>query len=359
MQIVPVRLISIGGCAVASITLMALVVACDKPPNDVTGPTSRVSVEVSGPDRLAPGQSAQYTVTVLSSDGVNKVPTSIHWTASPSSRLQVNELGLATGGQVYGDAAVNASVTIADVGFKVVGKSVVVLPDGTYRIVGTVGDATSAGVSNALIEVTPGPLSTTTEPNGHYSLYGVPADAEFRITAYGYEPFVQHLDFNTHETRNFQLTPGQISSLAGNYTLSIDAIGPCPQIAADLQHRRYDAVVTQDRLIIDVALTESRFLSGSNRFRGKADTGGATFGLESVNLSNGTFSSIVERLPDGTFLTADGTVVTIGSGAGLSGTMNGSLSVWSSRFWTLPFADFPPERFGQCSGKHQFTLTPR
>jgi hypothetical protein len=256
---------------------------------------------------------------------------------------------------------VTADVTIAglDGGFRVASKSVIVLPDGTYRIVGTVRDASSAFVPNALVEVTPGPLSATTDASGHYALYAVTADSEFRITAYGYEPLTQHLDFSVDATHDFQLASGQVSTLAGRYTVSIDVIDPCQQIAGEFQHRRYDAVVTQDRLTVDVVLTEPRFLSESNRFHGTADAGGATFALGSVNLFNGTFPSVVERLPDGTFLTLEGTALTIGSAAGLSGTMDGSLTIWDSRFWALPFSDFPPGQIGRCPGKPRFTLSPR
>src|SRR5580765_2051918 len=325
MRIVPMRLIFLGGRAIASILLAALVVACDKHSNTVSGPsgtTPTFTVEINGPDSLAPGQSVQYSVIVHSSDGIDRVPASIHWTASPPSVLQVTELGLATGGQVYGDAAVNAEVTLAG-GFRVVSKNVFVLPDGTYRVVGTVSDTTSAVVANALVAVTSGPLSTTTDHNGHYSLSGVPPDAEFRITGYGYDPWVERLAVNANTTRNFQLTPsGAISSLAGRYTLSIDVIDECREIRADLLHRRYDAVLTQNRLIIDVALTESRFLSGSSRFHGRADTGGVTFGLDSVDFFRGNFPSIAERLPDGTFMVVDGTAVTTASGSSLSGTLD-------------------------------------
>src|SRR5580765_1642543 len=243
MRIISTRHVSLGGRALASLALVALVVACDKHRPNVTGPSAKqtptmkitpqptpppaatFTVDLSGPDRLAPGQSAQYTVTVRSSDGVDRVPTSIHWIASPPAFVQVDASGRATAGTFYGGAAVTADVTVAGLGERRASRSVIVLPDGTYRIVGTVTDEFQSPVPGALIEVAPGSLSTTTDQNGHYSLYGVPADAEFRITAHGYESLVQHVDFATHATRNFQLTPsGPVSNLAGNYTLAIDVV---------------------------------------------------------------------------------------------------------------------------------------
>src|SRR5580765_942501 len=246
MRIISTRHVSLGGRALASLALVALVVACDKHRPNVTGPSAKqtptmkitpqptpppaatFTVDLSGPDRLAPGQSAQYTVTVRSSDGVDRVPTSIHWIASPPAFLQVDASGRATAGTFYGGAAVTADVTVAGLGERRASRSVIVLPDGTYRIVGTVADADGAVVPYAAITVTPGPLTMTTDLVGHYSMYGVPADAQFHITAFGYEPLVQDLSFDNHATRNFQLTPvNQLPDLAGLYTLSVDVIDGC------------------------------------------------------------------------------------------------------------------------------------
>jgi hypothetical protein len=129
-------------------------------------------------------------------------------------------------------------------------------------------------------------------------------------------------------------------------------------LAADLQHRRYDAVITQDQLIIDVTLSpESRFRLGpggdGNRFRGRVDAAGATFALEPFDAG---YPSIVERLPDGTSLAAYGSAVTTRSIAGLSGTLNGdgAFAVWDSKF---PARD--SSWFTWCYGAHGFTLTRR
>jgi hypothetical protein len=341
--------------------LVALVVACDnaphnpiapsRPPVPTPPPTATFTVELSGPDRLAPGQSAQYTVTVRSSDGVTRVPTSIHWIASPPEFVQVDASGLATAGTFYGGAAVTADVTVAGLGVRGASRSVIVLPDGTYRIVGTVRDVGGAAVPDAVITVTPGPLTIATDLVGHYSLYGVPADAEFHITAFGYEPFVQNLNFNNHATQNFQLaSAGQPPDFAGLYALTVDVIDGCQNsspLPAELQHRRYDAVVGQNGLALTVTLTEP-----GKRFPGRVDAAGATFALNGDWEAN--YPSVVEQLADGTVLVLSGEAVTTRSAAGLSGTLNGGLSKgYLADKWDFAFFPF------SCSGRLGFTLTRR
>jgi hypothetical protein len=354
----------------ATMALLTIVVACDKTP---TAPTSlppptgtppaapSISVELEGPVRIAPGQSVQYTVVVHSSDGVARAPSSTRWIASPPSFLQVDAFGLATGGQLFGGAAVTADVIIDGPGggARRVSKSVATLPDGTYRIFGTVVDEEfNVPVPNALVEVTPGSLTTVTSSEGSYSLYGVAADAEFQITAYGYAPYRQHLRFSDsgiHLRQDFRLSPsGQPLNLAGNFTLAIDVIDGCLNdraLPANLQHRAYDAVITQAGLALQVTLTEPRFsiiAGGGNRFGGRVNDSGATFDLDADSVR------VVERLPDGAFLFLAGSAVSTGSAAGLAGTLDGYIESWDSRF---PDADSTP--FGGCYGRHSFRLTPR
>ena len=220
----------------------------------------------------------------------------------------------------------------------------------------------------AAITVTPGPLTMTTDLVGHYSMYGVPADAQFHITAFGYEPLVQDLSFNNHATRNFQLTPvNQLPDLAGLYTLSVDVIDGCQNptpLPEALQHRRYDAVVGQNHVALDVTLTEPRFRLGpagaGRRFAGRVAAAGATFSISdnwSDSDSGTDYPNVVEQLADGTVLVLGGDVVTTGSAAGLSGTLNGSLAITDPR---IPVVAGDWRFFSSsCHGRLGFTLTRR
>jgi hypothetical protein len=238
---------------------------------------------------------------------------------------------------------------------------VIVLPEGTYRIFGSVVDSEFlAAVPNARVEVTPGSLTTTTDSSGAYSFYGVPPDAEFKISAYGYAPFAQQLSFSgaaIHLRRDFRLSQsGPYLVLAGNYTLAIDVIDGCVgdlPLPATLQHRAYDAVITQGALALQVALTEPRFsiVAGrGNGFGGRLTDSGANFTLD----DNAPTVSVAEHLPNGTYLFVGGLAITTGSAAGLSGIMNGSL--WNS---DSRFPDEDSNYLGSCSGRLGFTLRPR
>jgi hypothetical protein len=247
---------------------------------------------------------------------------------------------------------------------------VVIVPDGTYRLVGFVNDAEfpTVPVAGARVQVTPGSLSVTTDSTGRYKLYGVPPDAEIRITADGYQPLVQNVHLTTHTTLNFQLTlPGPRLTIAGNYRVAIDVVGACsgsPILSADLQHRRYDAVVTQTGPTLDVTLTEPIFkinrTSRGNRFSGQVGVAGVIFTLESYDsyyypfYGPNFYPNVVEQLSNGTFLVVQGRAVTTGSAAGLSGQMTGGLLNYDSRFPNAAFF------LGGCaSSTLQFSLTPR
>jgi hypothetical protein len=355
--------------------LAALVAACDDAPSSApTGPStigpSVSALEIIGPDTLAPGQSVQYSASLRLSDGSTRTasPTEVRW-GSNASYVTWDAAGLVTARQLLGETDLNAEVGPLNVRDAIRGsKRIVIVPEGTFRMTGAVTEAGSPGMSipNARIEVTPGSLAVTTGFDGQYKLYGVPSEADVRITVDGYAPFAERVQLAAHATRDFQMTlPGPRLSLAGNYTLAIDVVNQCsgaPGLPTDLQHRRYDAVVTQDGFVLDVTLTEPKFRINSagrgNRFRGQASATGAAFTLEWWEPSDSaTYPEVVERLTDGTFLSVFGRVLTTGSARGLSGQMIGGsgIELWDAGFPTAPVF------LGGCFllSPLQFALTPR
>jgi len=340
-----------------------------------TGPGAPTigSVQISGPATVEPGQVVQFNALVVMTDGTPKVvaspDTKIAWRTSSSSILTVDSSGRATAGKVNGATTLTVEVTnlpgpTSPGGVSRSTKEIVVVPDGTYRLVGIVRDAEFANVPivGARVEVTPGPLVATTDFGGRFTVFGAPADVDVKITKDTYQPSSQSLRLSAHTTQNFQLAPVSARlRLNGSYTLAIDLVGACngtKPLAADLQHRRYDALVSQNNLMITVTLTEPRFrLNGTqgDRFTGQAGVGGATFGFDSVFFyySYVYYPSVAERLADGTILVVDGTAITTGSESGLSGQMNGGLTVYDSRFPTNSTI------LGSCRGPIQVTLTPR
>jgi hypothetical protein len=353
-----------------------LVVTCGDPKtNGPTGPTppNGVNVVINGPASVAPGQSAQFTAAVHFTDGTTKLATSpsVTWRSSNTSVLQVNASGVATARPNTGDASLTAQVLPPiSVSSSMATKEVVVVPDGTYRLVGTVTDAElpTVPVVGAFVQVTPGSLSTRTDASGQYKLYGVPAASEIHITATDYVPLVQNLQLTAHTTQNFQLAlSGQRLMLSGDYTLAIDVTGGCSgsrPLSADLQHRRYAAHVTQDGQALDVALTDPIFrlnsISRGNRFAGKAGTTGASFTLEpsyyyyyyGYYYGPTYYPNVVERLSNVTYLVIAGQAVTTKSATGVSGQLSGHIANYDSKFPS------GAKLLGSCfSSTLQFSLT--
>jgi hypothetical protein len=366
------RALSAGCRLLTAVALVALAAGCHDresgiptAPSDGAGALQEVTVEISGPGRLALGESAQFSVTVRLPDSTISTPTTVKWVASPQTFLQVDASGRATAGSVSGGAAITVVVNSSTYA-KQVSKAVVVVPSGTFFLTGTVSDAEfpTSRIVGARVEVTPGPPEEPTDVDGRYRLYGVPSNSTIRVTADGYEPLEQRLAIGGDATQNFLLTSSHpLPTLAGLYTLAIDVIDGCASsspLSADLQHRRYDATVTQTGLTVDVLLTEPRFeinRNHGNHFRGHADPNGVTFTLGYYQDAWDwgvvpIYPDVAERLPNGTFLIVSGTAITAGSEAGWSGVLAGDLQKFDSRY--------PGEAFslGACS-RPRFTLTPR
>jgi len=367
---------SIVFASIGALSVAALVGACDNPGSRLPPRPSTPFVQgldISGPDSVAPGQTAQFTATVRLSDGTRKTATAasgLLWTSTNPLVLRVNTSGVATAQERLSEATLTARMPNPGGGrgsFIQSFREVVVVPSGTFRVVGAVGDEVPAvPLAGARVEVTSQSLVAMTDFAGRYRLYGVPPDAELRVTRDGYESVGQKLQLAAHATQNFTLQLSQPRLvLTGPYKLEIDG-GGCAGLPADLRNRQYDAVLTQNGSSVEVALSGRTFrLNGSgrgNRFSGRADPAGATFKLEPYETyyyyyyyGYGSYPSVAEHLLDGTYLVIQGTFIGTGSATRLSGTLTGGgLFHWSSRFpgfgVLMQSCTTPPATF---------TLTPR
>jgi len=335
----------------AAILLAALAGACgeDKP---IGGPSSGVvRAEIRGPASIAPGASAEYAVVEFLTNGTTRALPSATWTSSDASLVTVTASGVATAQQRNGETVLAVSTQQG----KRATKEVLVLPEGTYRMVGRVVDlATNLPIPGVRIEATGG-AAATTGTDGSYRLYGVPGEAEIKLTRDDYVPEVQNIQLSGHATRNFVLTmDGSSRSFAGNYTLTVEAAQTCPSQAplqSDLKRRSYLAIMRQSGSRLEVELTEPRFVArppyAGNRLTGFITPTGATFQINS-DYYYYYGSDVTESLPDGTILSLFGTATTSGSPSGLSGSLNGWFSHMTASYSFL----------GGCSAG-RFTLSPR
>ena len=345
--------------------------ACnDNPPTSPSTATPR-NLTISGPATLTPGQSVQFSATLTFSDGSTKTITSdqnLRWLSSNAGVLQVSSSGLVTATQERGEATLRVDWTQPS---RTSSKEILVVPDGTFRLIGGVTEADIPGavIAGARVEAFPGGAVATTNGGGNYRLYGVPPDATIRASADGYVTSERTLQLSGHAFQSLQLPlSGPRLAVDGRYTLALDVVGPCPDqrpLPGDLRRRTYEALVTQSGAIVTVVLTEPRFkLDASakgNRFTGWASASGVTFTLErysfyyyySFNIPL-SYPSIAERLPDSSHFVPAGSVVATGSPQALVGELtNAFLSQWDSTF---------PSGGGllaSCSGPVQFILTRR
>lgn len=363
-------------CAVLAVVLSGFWTACgDSRESTVpSGPgapsgSEVVRLEIVGPASIAPGQSAQYSATQFLSNGSSGAATGVTWSSTQPALLQVNATGLATAQPpLRGEATLQAELTGTG---RRASREILVLPDGTFRLVGTVmeADATNFPVAGARVEAaadsnpsTPVATFATTGPDGRYKLYGVPAEAEIRVLKDGYIATAERIQLASHETRNFELRlvsprPG----LAGDYTMTVEAGGGSCELPDDLRRRTYDAVIVQNGPQLTVTLTAPKFLVDAggqgNRFTGMVTATGATFQMRAgydfyYYPNNPNYPDVAELLPDGTLLVIVGRPAVTATSAGLSGQVFGTLTLYQG-------SSFPAVAYLNNCRAGRLTLTPR
>jgi hypothetical protein len=351
--------------AVLAFILVGLVMACDDPVSkNPTSPTvpSVVGIQINGPDTVAPGQSAQFSAELRLSDGAVKSTSAatVRWrTSSPS--IQVSQSGLVTASSNGGEATLTAEA-IPQTTIRAT-KSLVFVPDGTFRVTGVVRDADppAPGIAGARVEVSGTSVATTTDGGGNYRLYGVPPSAEIQVTAAGYRTVTQSVQLTTHTTQNFSVVLASPRlSLNGSFLVMVDVVGSClgtPALLDELKHRTYEANATTSGAVVNIQLTEPRFKVTNglgSSFSGRADATSIRFTL---NDDYYQLPSVVERLSSGAHLVPYGSATTTPANGGVSGVMSGGVINYDSRYPSFYLS------LGNCfftsTGGMRLTLTPR
>lgn len=359
----------IGAIAAALITVagsvLALSWACGSTtPTTPTAPTSPASpvngLRISGPASVAPGATAQLSVIATYMDGstADVTAAAAHWNSSNTQVLSISASGVATGikgGEIRVQAAFanrwSAFLTIR------------VLPDGTYRLAGTLTES-GLPIGDVTVAVTAGQgtgLSTTSDSGGGYQLYGVAGTVEVQVSKAGYASQFRTLVVTADAVASFQLaTVNPEVSIAGAYLLTFSA-GACSVVLpTDLRQRRYTALITQDaqRPTVVVTLGGAKFaMNGGtgNSFSGRVEPDRVTFLLRGADFYYYDLQppfDLAEALDDGRFVIIEGAVTTTRTGSSLVGTLQGSISV------TTDLTGFSRSIVGKCDGTHQVTFTP-
>jgi hypothetical protein len=333
------------------------------PPPTVSLVTT-TSVEIVGPRSIAPGQTIQFTAIAHRSDGTTlDVTSSAVWRCFPESAMSISATGLATG------RALGESVIQVVSSNRVSSKEIVIVPTGTYRLVGLVGevDVPTAPVVGARVEVT-GPTAVPfaiTDAGGRYRLYGVPSgNVELRLSKDGYEPTIATVAVSDHQTQNFTLTLRfPRAGVAGTYTLTISAAGDCAAtLPVEARIRTYMAVLTQVGPQVDVSVAGAMFALNTNgrgnRFRGRIEPGQVVFTLNPYHpdfyyYSYGGYADLAEQLGSSSYLFINGIVATSITTSRLEGRLDGSFVMYSRDPRLQPR---PGASIGCSSTNHQFAL---
>ena len=362
----------------------ALAVSCgDAPPDDKVGPSppappapsllTVTAVTIEGPASVHPGNSAQFTAMLQLSDGTERAGTAVQWFSSIPPVLSINTTtGAArTLSDIWGETTLSVEAAVA--GVSLTGRAtreILVQPDGTFRMVGSVTEADSLGqgIRDATLEVRlTEDLSSRfvtragTDSSGRYRLYGVPAESYLHVRRPGFVSVTERIQVGSHTTRDFQLrVDGSVASLEGTYTMAVDAT-TCTgfSIPVDSQYRlrTYTATIRQSGTRLTVGLSDAPFHPGSDGFSGIATPTGADLQLRSYY--NPYYYPSYPPQPDVVERLADGTVLELYGGARLTGTpdrMSGSLG--AIRRWQAPTFPRPGNWLGGCS-QPRITLTRR
>jgi Carboxypeptidase regulatory-like domain/Bacterial Ig-like domain (group 2) len=358
-QVRIMRAIAVGLSLATVLVSAGLFAACDndrgptgpssQPPSGSTATINRL--EISGPGSVPPGESVQFRAMASMSDGSTRdVSQEVQWFSSSRTVLSVSSTGLATGAN-RGESVI--TIRRNPLG---AGKTVMVLPNGTYRLTGFVTEAGAPAnpVAGARVEVPSGVaagLGMTTDFDGRYRLYGVPGEAQIRVSRDGYISQDESFQLTDHTTRNFQLPLARARpDISGTYTLKMSVAGGCTgarPLPDDLRERTYTAALSQNgQEVIARLIGGGDFAVNSigkgNSFRGRVDPAGVTFSILSGDLyyypyyGPSFYPDVVERLPGETYLSVGGTVTSTFTSWGLSGTLNGFFVTYDSRFPRSP-----------------------
>src|SRR5262249_2449611 len=158
------------------------------------------SVKLTGPGTIAPGATAQFTATGQMSDGSTQdYTTKVTWFCPYPTVLSISASGAATG-QSPGDAQVQAILPGL-----IARADVLVVPAGTFRLIGTVTEA-GLPVWDADVSVIAGQGNgavSRTWSDGTYRLYGVAGTIQVQVTKRGYLTNVKTTSVTTNDILDF------------------------------------------------------------------------------------------------------------------------------------------------------------
>lgn len=341
---------------VLSLLTLALAVSCDRipttpstslPPQPPPDPAI-TRVELIAPGTLAPGETAQLRVVAHRSDGRTEDVTA---TASLHSS-QPDVLAISPDAMTTALKLGESFVTATSKGY---GNSqeIVVVPEGTFRVVGRVSEADtpSVALAEARVETDGGVPPVLTDSVGYFRFYGVRGNSRVRVTKPGYVATEVRLAIADHHTENIALAlAAPRTDVSGTYHLTIEAPPACrTEVAEPLFTRRYAAQLTQNGAQIRGTLSGTHLAAGSSAFYGRVEPTRVV--LDFVYDPYERVAGLLEIIDEATSLVISGMAQLTATDSGFAGGFSGSFLIFPS----------DPRSGGQprthCSGPSRVTLT--
>jgi hypothetical protein len=338
-------------------TTPSVISQATQPPPPPAGPVD-VRLEIIGPRSVAPGATAQFNAIMHRSDNTTQdVTNTATWRSSRTNVLTIAANGVAAA-VAAGDAFIQASVNTRGSS-----REIIVTPDGTFRLIGSVveSESSTTPIVGAQVEVVGVPaVSATSDSQGRYRLYGISANPQIRITKNGYVPRVENLTVTDHQTQNFALSwAGPRPDVSGTYMLTITLADRCrASYPEETFSRTYTAVAVQSGPALTVTLAGATFAvdrnGKGNRFGGRVEPSQVVFQLSFYDYYYGGYADLVEEISSTLYYIVSGTATIANATPNrLSGSLNGSIMTISADPRPRPN---PPGR--SCTATdHQFVLS--
>ena len=345
---------------VVALAMAATFSACrSKPPTSPTPVPATVSItriDLTGPDTVPVGQTVSFTAIAQQSDGTTRdVTREASWNSGNSGLLV-----LAAPGQFTGRAKGQSSVHVSTSGRGASKGDVIVVPEGTFRLMGTVRDSGTITEADVRIDDEAMGRTEVRTSAGRYVVFGVRGNTRVSVLKRGYEEAIKTESITSHQTLDFDLVLAKARpDLSGRYTLTVAAASECRTLPLEIGSRSYSAEVTQSGAAITVTLDGTQFVTSGgrtlNRFTGFVEAELAIFKLSLAidDYYDSFFRSpdVLEMLGPNDYYAFDGTAVaSIGTGT-LSGALSGVIVSLSA----------PPHKpINYCrSANHRFVLVRR
>ena len=321
----------------------ALFAACDKNPTAPTPPTGPTlpagpptvrSIAIAGPEVVDLGATGQFRAMAQLTDGSSRdVTAEVNW-SSFYPMLEIVGPGL-----VKGNASGETAITVEFAG-RGANRVVMVLPAGTYRLMGRITEAAaiSGPVVGALVEVTTAGgvrLNAQTGSAGGYRVYGVANATTVRVVKDGYQSVTQSIGVpGGHATHDIALALlASRADVSGNYTMTITAASNCGvglgegRVPEEARVRSYQAAVQQDGPALVVTLDEPTLAFGRTGFPGRVEPGRVVFNL---SWQDGESPILIDQLPTSNFLVVHGSATATVTTNRLAGLLSGAFQTYEN-----------------------------